>query len=128
MVGSSCLGPCRAVGVTVAQTFELRGVLMTDRRSTVKKRWRMGLLVVLLAGLLSGMGAPGVEQPAVADPLFETPTSATATGQYRTGLTRAGLVSLEAAGAAHVWLGLQSSNDKSATFDVQVELLNNGSP
>lgn len=57
----------------------------------------------------------------------ESPTR-TATGSHRPGLTRAGLVSLTELGDARLWLGLTSGQDRDVKFDVQVELLNNGTP
>ncbi len=101
---------------------------MHNRRPAVRARWRLGAVAVVIAGLVASIGWQGTGDRAEADPIFEPPTSGTATGQFRTGLTRAGLVSLESIDDAHLWLGLDDEDDKNATFDVRVELLNNGTP
>ncbi len=87
------------------------------------------LVLVLAAGTLSWPSADAADS-ADADrrPPGPAVTVGTATGSYRPGLTEAGLVSLTALGEARLWLGLVDKRDKGARFDVQVELLNNGTP
>ena len=81
-------------------------------------------ILAALAVVLAATTWTSANQLAGADQLTSHP--ADPTGSFRTGLTRAGLVSVTSIADAHLWVGLQSNSDKSTRFDMQVELLNNG--
>lgn len=97
-----------------------------------RTRRRAGLIVVALAVLASGFvasGGPVAADRRPSEPAEPAePVAGTATGSYRPGLTRAGLVSVPELGDAHLWVGLTSVLDQNAKFDVQVELLQDGTP
>jgi len=100
-------------------------------RSTRARRRIAALIASMLA--LTGV-VVGSNTPAAADrrpagpPTPAEPDTGTATGSFRPGLTRAGLVSVSELGDAHLWVGLTSGRDDDARFDVQVELLQDGTP
>lgn len=101
--------------------------MMVRGRQTGRRHppWRVLALAVALLTVSTACQAGLPPRPGEPDP---PAPSGTATGAFRPGLTRAGLVSVTELGDAHLWVGLQSGRDRDATFDVQVELLNDGAP
>src|SRR3954447_8313794 len=84
----------------------------------------------LALALPATLAAASVVAIASANIAAATPATVTgtATGSQRTGLTAANLVKLTSLGNADVWLGLASAKGSGANYDVQTELLDNGTP
>jgi hypothetical protein len=109
--------------------------MVAERQTTRRRaRWRvLALLAVVVTSATAWQGTGANAQPeqdgaSERDVAPSEEVAGTATGSYRPGLTRAGLVSVPELGDAHLWVGLTSGFDRNTRFDIQVELLQDGTP